>query len=269
MASFLSLPREIRIQIYRELFHCTDLGNLKQNITKEVDGNLLFHDKNCSSNPPLLYAPSQQHKTMSPILRTSGTIYREALKVFYEESSFRFQSQAHLASGLPTVSSIGFPNETFHWIQHVELVINLRHNRPCPASASVHFEALRYFSKRGCSLKSLHLVFNVGCFPSHLAVIGLEEFGEIVHDLGPQLDRISITLRHYLERLPLKYSGIVLPYWSPAIGWYVCNMEKHEGIFTFGGLERHNKIPTWTFRPLRDHTPSSSNRSYDDETLYI
>ena len=242
MASFLSLPPEIRVQIYRELFHSKDLEDRKQTITDEINDNslhLLNISKSYKTQPPLVFVPSQQHEIASPILRTSSTIYREASEIFYNETSFHYYSQPCLIGELPTFSCI---NNSFRRIQHAELVMNFNLNMFFPSATTVHgfFEALRCFSERACLLKSLHLDIIDGSNPQILWSIDTDNFGHLIRDFGPNLERITIFIQSCCKERVLKMH--VQKRWFSNNGWDECNEEELEI------LNPINRIPKWTFR---------------------
>ena len=244
MASFLSLPPEIRVQIYRELFHNQDLEDPRLTLTDEVDDHLLFGVKIRSYQPSLIFLPSQQHKITSPILRTSSTIYREASEVLYKEASFRYYCRAYLF-GDP--STLGFPNKTLHRVQHLGLVIKTLHY------VHAFSNALQYFSKRACFLKTLHLDLYVGANPETLDAIDPGRFGDRIHDFGPKLERISIAVIHLFPSLDL---DDLVQKWSSAIGWDICKKEEIEGFISCpSDFLELSKIPKWTFRPPKDLVP--------------
>ena len=257
MASFLSIPPEIRVQIYRELLP-KDPEDLKESILFKTYADWRRYVSPSVSHQSFVYVPSQQHKNMSPILRTSSTIYREASKVFYDEVSFRFHSHARRAGDLPTA---GFPYESLHRIQHAELQITLcsyGERRLAREGVQVCIGALRCLLERACSLKSLTLEFKASVDPARLAFIGLDEFWDLINNLGPKLERVSINLHHHWIRLPRQIPDNILRNWSPAIGWCMCSIEEREGFYYNDSLKPYNKIQKWTFRRLRHQTPDGS-----------
>ena len=257
MASFLSIPPEIRVQIYRELL-LKDPEDLTQSILFETYVDWRRYVSPSISHQSFVYLPSQQHKNMGPILRTSSTIYREASKVFYDEASFRFHNHARKVGDLPTA---GFPYEILHRIQHAELLIKLcryGERRLAREGVQVCIEALRCLLERACSLKSLKLEFKASIDPASLAFKGLDEFWDLINNLGPKLERVSINLHHHWIKLPRQTHDNILRNWSPAIGWYMCSIEEREGFFYNNDLKRHKKTPKWTFRRLRHQTPDGS-----------
>ena len=257
MASFLSIPPEIRVQIYRELLH-EGLEDSKQSIFYGMDHNWLRYVSPSISRQSFVYLPSQQHKNMSPILRTSSTIYREASKVFYDEASFRFHNHARRVGDLPTA---GFPYESIHRIQHAELLIKLcryGERRLAREGVQVCIGALRCLLERACSLKYLNLEFKASVDPAILGFNGLDEFWDLINNLGPKLERVSINLHHHWMRLPRQTHDNILRNWSPAIGWYMCSIEEREGFYYNESLKPYNKIPKWTFRRLRHQAPDGS-----------
>ena len=244
MFSFLSFPPEIRVQIYRELLHSKDLEDSRQVIVNTKTNHKSPRDVYATSwsLPPLVYVHSQRYEVISPILRTSRTIYREASKVFYE-TSFRFQSLHYFRRDIPTVS---FPNESLRRIQRAELVMSSTNLLRVDA----YIKNLRHFLERFCSLKSLDLIFYVLSNSPSIAFIGRHEFWDLIHSLGPELQRISITLRDRFTQLRENSFNVTLPYYSPAIGWKLCNTEERQ--------ESRNEILTWTFRPLKQRAPDGS-----------
>ena len=241
MASFCSLPPEIRVQIYRELFHTSkDIEDRIQIINNELDE--MFLHKFTTNQPMHLFVPSQQHQITSPILRTSRTIYHEASTTFYEETTFRCCSQLRFIGTLPTFY---FANKNIHRFTHVELVLDLTHEKPFPTIAShsvqAFFKALRSFSKRACSLKSLHLDF-IGGDAEKLMAIDSDHFGNRIRDFGPKLERISIYIHYAFKASDLEHR---VQSWFSRTGWDECDKEELQNLDPINII---NIIPEWTFR---------------------
>ena len=193
---------------------------------------------------------------MSPILRTSNTIYREASKVFFEEACFRFHPHNNFFedSRLPTID---FSNESFRQIQYLEIMRDLTIDDVglTTVCEQKFTQALRCFLERGCPLKTLDLHFNVGNYPQRMATVHLDGFKDLILGLEPKLERFRITIRHCWARLPYSDSDYLQRRWSTTIGLNLCSVEEREGFLRVDDLQPYNKIPTWTFRPLRHQAP--------------
>lgn len=153
--SFLSLPPEVRVQIY---------------------GHLLIHSS--SIKPQLLRAPeyysgiqraqralsnlrSQPVRDFSPesaILRTCRQVYLEAMPVLYGENTFSYSCAMSIFNDEDYLK-VGFPDQRLEQIKHLEL--KAQPGRRVEPMVPVNVAAtIQYFVNRGCDLLTFKLALN-------------------------------------------------------------------------------------------------------------
>ena len=111
----------------------------------------------------LFYIPCQREEYGRTILRVSRQLYEEASMILFEQNVFRYRYQhsciwpLHGASKRPIPGAL---NQSLNRIKHLELEMNDTFLPPSLSRESQAFiDTLLYFSRRGCALKSLRLVF--------------------------------------------------------------------------------------------------------------
>ena len=140
-SSLLSLPAEIRLQIFQCLFLRSEGIDL-QKIADRIKYGLNYDDFDIHT----------------AILRTSHKVYEEASQVLYEENLFRFSYYGGFLRNTNLYSD-AIPWKTFKRTKNIR--VNFYDITWCPVTAECIATVLQSISRSGCSLKTLGLFINV------------------------------------------------------------------------------------------------------------
>lgn len=150
--SFLLLPPELRVQIYRRLLCHSSLIQLEKCIISMDWINTNTDNKTLSGSE----SKAGGHLPLgSAILRTCRTIYSEAMPVLYGENTF------HCLYGTPKPDYddcriIRFPDMKLKHMKHLLLVVDLGHSFEDIAVEGLA-DTARYFIKCGVDLRTFEL----------------------------------------------------------------------------------------------------------------
>ena len=151
-SSFLSLPTEVRIEVYRCLL-CHHSIIQPQRLRTPAYWSGINRAKRALSG----FRGKAQKSFLpeSAILRTCRTVYFEALPVLYGENTFLYSCTTSIFNN-EDYPKIGFPDVNLQNMQHLVLEVQQEPLYEEIAAESVA-ATIQYFIKRGCKLRTFRL----------------------------------------------------------------------------------------------------------------
>ena len=155
--SFLSLPPELRVQIYRYLL-CRNSWIQPQR-SSDMKGWPCEVQAISARAPGLLTSigpgPSTEYSPESAILRTCRIIYTEAMPVLYGENSFLYICCKSVLNQADYPKA-GFPDKNLNFMKHLELEVQ-EEQWVVEISGESIAAAILHFLKGGCDLRTFKL----------------------------------------------------------------------------------------------------------------
>ena len=208
--SFLSLPPEVRVQIYRYLL-CHNTW-IQPNTAK---GNYDMHDGILARTQGMSLLTSSKpglrtkYLLESAILRTCRMIYAEAWPILYGENSFSYTPCGYVWNQADYPKA-GFPDKTLEFTKHLELEVQ---EEMCIGESIAEdvTAAILYFVRGGCDLCTFKLSLHERCDLSRL-----EEFTG--HDL---IDNLCTSSEFAASLVALQVSeSLTISVWCAPYGCY-------------------------------------------------
>lgn len=149
--SFLSLPPEVRIQIYGYILISKD-GFIKPQL---LGSHLYFTALERAQSGQSASRPERRFSPERAILRTCRPIYSEAMAILYEQNTFRYLCGSSVYND-KVYPKLGFPDQHLDRIKHLEIELDLENSIEWIAPNSVG-AMIQYFVIRGCDLQTFAL----------------------------------------------------------------------------------------------------------------
>ena len=167
--SFLSLPPEVRVQIYRHLL-CRNTWIQPNRASDKFCGALdvLARTKGMNLLPSFELEPRTENSPEIAILRTCRKIYAEAMPVLYGENSFSYEPCTHVLNQADYPKA-HFPNKNLDFIMHLELEVE-EESWNAKSIARDVAAIILYFARGRCDLHTFKL--------SLIEMLDLSEFQE-------------------------------------------------------------------------------------------
>ena len=157
--SFLSLPPEVRIQIYRYLLcHSTwiqphracDMYSWPFDIQARTRGMSLLTSFEPEPSTYTKYSPE------SAILRTCRMIYAEAMPVLYGENTFLYPCCRYVLTSVD-YQKAGFPDKNLDFMKHLEFDVQENEWNVDSTTTKSIVSAIQYFVRGSCDLRTFKL----------------------------------------------------------------------------------------------------------------
>lgn len=149
--SFLSLPPEVRIQIYGYLLISKD-GFIR---TQLLESHPYFTALERAQSAQSVSRPERRFSPERAILRTCRPIYSEAMAILYEQNTFRYSCGSSIYDD-KVYPKLGFPDQQLDRIKHLEIEVDLESRFEWITPNSVG-AMIQYFVIRGCDLQTFAL----------------------------------------------------------------------------------------------------------------
>lgn len=186
--SFLSLPPELRVQIYRYLL-CHNSW-IQPHRTSDMPGYLYdiqARTRGMSRLPSFEPGPSTVYSLESAILRTCRTIYAEAMPVLYGENSFEYISCRYVLNQTDCPKA-GFPDNNLEFMKHLEVEFYQEENWNV-VSAKTIVAAIQYFVMGDCGLRT----FKLSSCDAWYFSDGEEYTGNLINNTGNLINKICTS----------------------------------------------------------------------------